>query len=172
MMTQVLHCHYCRGIDIVRHGKSPEGQQRYRCRQCRVGTPALAQGKQAVLQHLKPEQCDRSPHGPGLRLCVWTTASHGLFGTHSVVGAFWYHALVHRRVGCRRAACGGGATHDWEGKYPENRAQHIHLRTRIQRLAHRTMCFSKPERMPDLVIGLLLNRYEFGVAVCHAHQQI
>jgi hypothetical protein len=70
MMTQVLHCPYCRGIDIVRHGKSPEGQQRYRCRQCRVGTPALAQGKQAVLQHLKPEQCDRSPHGPGLRLCV------------------------------------------------------------------------------------------------------
>src|SRR5882724_2576022 len=33
-MTQVLHCPYCQGTDIVRHGKSPEGKQRYRCRAC------------------------------------------------------------------------------------------------------------------------------------------
>ena len=38
MITQVLHCPYCQGIDIVRHGKSPEGKQRYRCRQCREGS--------------------------------------------------------------------------------------------------------------------------------------
>jgi len=25
---------YCHGTDIVRHGKSPEGKQRYRCREC------------------------------------------------------------------------------------------------------------------------------------------
>ena len=34
MMTQVLHCPYCQGIDIVRHGTTPEGKQRYRCRVC------------------------------------------------------------------------------------------------------------------------------------------
>jgi len=34
MMTQILHCPYCHGTDIVRHGKSPEGKQRYRCRAC------------------------------------------------------------------------------------------------------------------------------------------
>jgi len=38
MITQVLHCPYCQGIDIVRHGKSPEGKQRYCCRQCREGS--------------------------------------------------------------------------------------------------------------------------------------
>jgi len=32
MMTQVLHCPYCDGTDIVRHGTTPEGKQRYRCR--------------------------------------------------------------------------------------------------------------------------------------------
>src|SRR5438309_84111 len=37
MITQVLHCPYCDEIDIVRHGMSPEGKQRYRCRQCREG---------------------------------------------------------------------------------------------------------------------------------------
>ncbi len=37
MITQVLHCPYCQGIDIVKHGLSPEGKQRYRCRACLEG---------------------------------------------------------------------------------------------------------------------------------------
>jgi transposase-like protein len=37
MLIQVLHCPHCQGTDIVQHGKSPEGKQRYRCRQCREG---------------------------------------------------------------------------------------------------------------------------------------
>jgi transposase-like protein len=34
MITQVLHCPYCQGIDIVKHGTTPKGKQRYRCRAC------------------------------------------------------------------------------------------------------------------------------------------
>jgi transposase-like protein len=37
MILQVLHCPYCHGTNIVRHGKSPEGKQHYRCRECRQG---------------------------------------------------------------------------------------------------------------------------------------
>ena len=37
MITQVLHCPYCQGIDIVKHGMSPEGKHRYRCRACLEG---------------------------------------------------------------------------------------------------------------------------------------
>ena len=44
-------------------------------------------------------------------------------------------------------------------------SKHINLRTRIKRLVRRTLCFSKTERMHDLVIGLFINRYEFGVLV-------
>jgi insertion element IS1 protein InsB len=44
-------------------------------------------------------------------------------------------------------------------------SKHINLRTRMKRLVRRTMCFSKTERMHDVVIGLFINRYEFGVAV-------
>lgn len=40
-------------------------------------------------------------------------------------------------------------------------SKHINLRTRIKRLVRRTICFSKTERMHDLVIGLLINRDEF-----------
>jgi insertion element IS1 protein InsB len=44
-------------------------------------------------------------------------------------------------------------------------SKHITLRTRIKRLVRRTLCFSKTERMHDLVIGLFINRYELGVSV-------
>jgi insertion element IS1 protein InsB len=43
--------------------------------------------------------------------------------------------------------------------------KHLTLRTRIKRLARKTICFSKIERMHDIVIGLFINRYEFGVLV-------
>jgi insertion element IS1 protein InsB len=38
-------------------------------------------------------------------------------------------------------------------------SKHTNLRTRIKRLVRRTICFSKTERMHDLVIGLFINRY-------------
>ena len=43
--------------------------------------------------------------------------------------------------------------------------KHLTLRTRIKRLARKTICFSKTEKMHDTVIGLFINRYEFGRAV-------
>jgi insertion element IS1 protein InsB len=44
-------------------------------------------------------------------------------------------------------------------------SKRINLRTRIKRLVRRTICFSKTTTMHDLVIGLFINRYEFGVAI-------
>jgi transposase-like protein len=37
MIMQVLHCPYCQETNIVKHGLSPEGKQRYRCRACLEG---------------------------------------------------------------------------------------------------------------------------------------
>ncbi|MEM7617427.1 MAG: IS1 family transposase [Pseudomonadota bacterium] len=39
------------------------------------------------------------------------------------------------------------------------------LRTRIKRLTRKTICFSKSVRMHDTVIGLFINRTEFGRAI-------
>jgi insertion element IS1 protein InsB len=44
-------------------------------------------------------------------------------------------------------------------------SKHINLRTRIKRLVRRTLGFSKTEQMHDLVIGLFINRYEFGLSL-------
>ena len=41
-------------------------------------------------------------------------------------------------------------------------SKHITLRTRIKRLGRRMICFSKTEQMHDLVIGMFINRYDFG----------
>ena len=43
--------------------------------------------------------------------------------------------------------------------------KHLTLRTRIKRLARKTICFSKSVWLHDVVIGLFINRYEFGVDV-------
>ena len=44
-------------------------------------------------------------------------------------------------------------------------SQPMNVRTRIKRLVRRTICFSKTERMHALVIGLFINRDEFGRAI-------
>jgi len=44
-------------------------------------------------------------------------------------------------------------------------SKHSNLRTRIKRLVRRTIYFSKTTTLHDLVIGLFMNRYEFGVSI-------
>ena len=43
--------------------------------------------------------------------------------------------------------------------------KHLTLRTRIKRLVRKTICFSKSVQMHETVIGLFINRFEFGVEV-------
>jgi insertion element IS1 protein InsB len=43
--------------------------------------------------------------------------------------------------------------------------KHLTLRTRIKRLARKTICFSKSVLMHDVVIGLFINRFEFGLSI-------
>jgi len=43
--------------------------------------------------------------------------------------------------------------------------KHLTLRTRIKRLARKTICFSKSILMHDVVIGLFINRFKFGLPI-------
>jgi len=43
--------------------------------------------------------------------------------------------------------------------------KNLTLRTRIKRLARKTICFSKSIRMHDIVIGLLINTLDFGFLI-------
>jgi insertion element IS1 protein InsB len=43
--------------------------------------------------------------------------------------------------------------------------KHLTLRTRLKRLGRKTLCFSRSCLMHDLLIGLYINRVEFGCAI-------
>lgn len=43
--------------------------------------------------------------------------------------------------------------------------KHLTVRSRIKRLARKTIGFSRSIRMHDIVIGLFINRFEFGVSI-------
>ena len=43
--------------------------------------------------------------------------------------------------------------------------KHLTFRTRLKRLMRKTICFSKSIRLHDIVIGLFVNRYEFGIVL-------
>ncbi len=43
--------------------------------------------------------------------------------------------------------------------------RNLNFRIWIKRLARKSICFSKIERMHDIVIGLLINALEFGVDI-------
>jgi insertion element IS1 protein InsB len=43
--------------------------------------------------------------------------------------------------------------------------KHLSFRTRLKRLARQTLCSSRSIAMHDVVIGLFINRYEFGITV-------
>ena len=43
--------------------------------------------------------------------------------------------------------------------------KHLTLRTRLKRLGRKTLCFSRSRIMHDFLIGLYMNRVEFGCAV-------
>jgi insertion element IS1 protein InsB len=67
-------------------------------------------------------------------------------------GAYRRHLDPHRHViGKRR-------TQQLERK-------HLPLGTRIKRLVRKTICFSKSVQLHAIVIGLFINRFEFGVNV-------
>jgi transposase-like protein len=70
MITHVLHCPYCQRTDIVRHGTTSEGKQRYRCRACRQGrgrTFLLAYTYAGLSPAVKQQIIEMAMHASGIR---------------------------------------------------------------------------------------------------------
>ena len=70
MIIQVLHCPSCQETDIVKHGLSPEGKQRYRCRTCLEGhgrTFLLAYSYAGQSPAVKQQIVDMAMNASGIR---------------------------------------------------------------------------------------------------------
>jgi transposase-like protein len=69
MIGQVLQCPYCQGVDIVKNGKTPQGKQRFLCRE------SLCDGRTFILDYAYPGQSrqvkeqivDMALNGSGIR---------------------------------------------------------------------------------------------------------
>jgi insertion element IS1 protein InsB len=83
-------------------------------------------------------------------------ALHAPFGIRHFYTDGW--GAYHRHLAPHRHVVGKRRTQQLERK-------HLTLRTRIKRLVRKTICFSRSVQMHDSVIGLFINRFEFGVAV-------
>ena len=70
MIIQVLHCPNCQGTNIVRHGTTSEGKQRYRYRECRLGrgrTFLLEYTYAGLLPEVKQQIIDMAMNASGIR---------------------------------------------------------------------------------------------------------
>lgn len=69
MITQVLHCPYCQGINLVKNGKTPQGKQRYQSREvgCDGRTFILDYAYPGQSRKVKAQVTDMAINGSGIR---------------------------------------------------------------------------------------------------------
>jgi insertion element IS1 protein InsB len=69
MVLEPVHCPDCDGTDIIKNGKSPEGKQRYCCRNpnCARHSFILDYTYQAYLPQVKQKVVDMTLRGSGIR---------------------------------------------------------------------------------------------------------
>lgn len=69
MITQILHCPYCQGVDLVKNGKTPQGEQRYQCREqpCSGRTFILDYAYPGQSRKVKEQIVEMALNGSGIR---------------------------------------------------------------------------------------------------------
>lgn len=69
MVLEPVLCPACKGSDVVKHGKSQEGKQRYKCRhpQCSRSTFVRHYSYRGYLPEVKQQIADMAVNGSGIR---------------------------------------------------------------------------------------------------------
>ena len=74
MVLELIHCPNCHGVQVIKHGKTPEGKQHYRCQTavCERGTFIGDYSYAGLLPEMKQRICDMAlnhsaMNGSGIR---------------------------------------------------------------------------------------------------------
>lgn len=69
MVLEPVHCPDCDGTQVIKHGKTPEGKQRYRCQdpKCNRSTFIGEYSYAGLLPKVKQQICDMVMNGSGIR---------------------------------------------------------------------------------------------------------
>ena len=131
MVTEVLHCPHCHGIDIVRPGTIRQGKQRDRCRAC------PERGRTFLLEYIYPghspavkqQIVDMALYASGIRDTArvlhmsptWAATGCRLCVAANPAGAVWDHAVLHGWMGSVRAAHCPRATRHGQAAHTKDR---------------------------------------------------
>ncbi|CAK0776875.1 insertion element IS1 protein InsB [Gammaproteobacteria bacterium] len=139
MADRAVFCPCCKCGHVVKRGKTELGKQRYLCLKPECGRKIfiLAYTYQWHLPEVKEQIIDMAMNGSGIR----DTGRVLRISPGTVISEIRKQEPYIEPV------------------------NHLTLRTRIKRLARKIIFFSKLEKMHDIVIGLFINRYGFGVLV-------
>src|SRR5207302_2056876 len=172
LMTFIaVRCPHCQSEQIVKRGKTGCGTQRYLCQNttCATGSFLLDYRYLGRLPEVKHQIIDMSLNASGVR----DTARVLRISTDTVLRELRKKEAALEPFGLTRFYTdhwGAYERHlDPDMHSPGKRntqkieRKHLTLRTRIKRLVRKTICFSKSIQMHDLVIGLFVNRYAFGL---------
>lgn len=69
MALELVHCPTCDGTQVIKHGKTSEGKQRYRCQdpECNRSTFIRDYSYAGLLPKVKQQICDMAMNGSGIR---------------------------------------------------------------------------------------------------------
>jgi insertion element IS1 protein InsB len=69
MVLEPVHCPDCDGIDVIKHGKTKEGKQRYRCQNpdCQRSTFIRSYSYAAYHSQVKAQISEMAMNGSGIR---------------------------------------------------------------------------------------------------------
>jgi transposase-like protein len=69
MVLEPVHCPNCDGTQVIKHGKTSEGKQRYRCqdRECKRSTFIRAYSYAGLLPQVKQQIGAMATNGSGIR---------------------------------------------------------------------------------------------------------
>lgn len=69
MVLEPVHCPTCHGTQVIKHGKTPEGKQRYRCQtaECERGTFIRDYSYAGLLPEVKQRIGEMAMNGSGIR---------------------------------------------------------------------------------------------------------
>jgi insertion element IS1 protein InsB len=93
------------------------------------------------------------------------TGRRGIFGIEAMTHSFWHHPIYTDKWGAYTRHIEAQAHRMAKVLTQTIERKHLTLRTRLKRLARKSICFSKSTVMHDTIIGLFINREEFGLAV-------
>jgi transposase-like protein len=69
MVLEPVHCPTCNCTNVVKHGKTAEGKQRYKCRntECTRHSFVLEYSYRGYLPDVKQQVCEMALNGSGIR---------------------------------------------------------------------------------------------------------